>query len=194
MIVIIDYKSGNVGSLQNAILGLGYDCEISSDPGKIKKANKIIFPGQGRAKSARRELKKSGIDKIIKSTRVPFLGICLGMQLLADFSAEDNVSCLSVIPGNVFKLPAGLKVPQIGWNRVRFSRSSPLLTGINNNEFFYFAHSYYFQASAQYVLATTDYGVEFPAVISRDNFYSVQFHPEKSGLAGLKLLNNFCAI
>lgn len=193
MITIIDYKAGNVGSLKNAIESLGFACQISSDPNEISKAKKIIFPGQGRAGNAMKELKKRGIDKIIKNINVPFLGICLGMQMLSDYSEEDKTKCLSIIPSRVIKFDNSLKIPQIGWNKVKI-KSSPLLKGIKDNEYFYFVHSYYFLAPSKYVIGTTDYGIKFASVVQKNNFYGVQFHPEKSDKAGLKLLNNFCLL
>jgi len=194
MITIIDYKAGNVGSLKNAIESLGFSCQITSDPQKIGRAEKIIFPGQGRAGSAMKELRKRGIDKIIKKIKAPFLGICLGMQLLADYSVEDKTRGLAIIPGDVFKFGNGLRVPQIGWNSVRIKNNPPLFRGINNNEYFYFIHSYYFAAPEQYVVGRTDYGIGFVSALQKDNYYAVQFHPEKSGEAGLKLLRNFCLL
>lgn len=194
MITIIDYNAGNIGSLRNAIEHLGFECSITSDPSKIKKATKVIFPGQGRAGSAMRELKKRNMDTIIKNINVPFLGICLGMQLLSDYSAEDQMRCLSIIPGETNKFADKLKVPHIGWNSIQIKMKSPLLNGLKDNEYFYFVHSYYFQAPKQNILGLTDYGIRFPSIIQKDNFYAVQFHPEKSGKVGLKLLYNFCVL
>ncbi|MFA6427327.1 MAG: imidazole glycerol phosphate synthase subunit HisH [Candidatus Magasanikbacteria bacterium] len=194
MITIIDYNASNIGSLKNAIGHLGFECSVTSDPNKIKNAKKIIFPGQGRAGSAMRELKRRSINTIIKNINVPFLGICLGMQLLADYSEEDETECLSIIPGKVNKFAGRLKVPHIGWNSVQIKTKSPLLNDLKNNEYFYFVHSYYFQSPEQDILGLTDYGIRFPSIIQKNNFYAVQFHPEKSGKAGLRLLHNFCVL
>lgn len=193
MITIIDYGAGNIGSLKNALTSLGFDCLVTSDPKIIAKADKIIFPGQGRAGSAIKELKKRGLDKIIKKINVPFLGICLGMQILADYSEEDNTNCLGIIPGEVKKFSNSLKIPQIGWNKIKISRVSRLLKGIKDSEYFYFVNSY-FLCLNNYTIAETSYGLNFSAVIQKDNFYGVQFHPEKSGKIGLKILNNFCKL
>ncbi|MFZ2189408.1 MAG: imidazole glycerol phosphate synthase subunit HisH [Candidatus Magasanikiibacteriota bacterium] len=194
MIAIINYQAGNITSVANALNQLGIDYVITSDKNVIKQADKIIFPGQGRAGQAMNELKKAGLIDVIKNTSVPFLGICLGLQILATSSEEDNTKCLNIIPGTVIKFSEEVKTPQIGWNKVKLTKSSLLTQGIQNNSYFYFVHSYYFKAENKYVIGTTSYDIEYPTIINKNNFYATQFHPEKSGDVGLKLLNNFCKL
>lgn len=194
MIAIINYKAGNITSVANALSKLGVDYIVTADKEIIRKADKIIFPGQGRAGQAMKELKKAGLINIIKNTSVPFLGICLGLQLLSSFSEEDKIKCLDIIPGTVKKFSRELKIPQIGWNKVNLTQESALTKGLPNNSYFYFVHSYYFDTDKKYILGNTDYGINYPAIINKDNFYATQFHPEKSGAVGLKLLNNFCKL
>ncbi len=191
MIAIIDYKAGNTGSVQNALDRLGVDSIITADPAKIKQAKGVIFPGQGRAGPAMQQLKRTGLDKLIPNLKQPFLGICLGMQLLADTSEEDSTACLGIVPGICRKFPATLKTPQLGWNRVNFTQASLLAANIKDGEYFYFVNSYYFD-SEDAVAGTTAYGFDFPSFVQKDNFFAVQFHPEKSGEAGEQLLRNFC--
>lgn len=192
MIAIIDYKSGNTGSVKNALDRLGVGSIITSDAGKIKAAKGVIFPGQGRAGPAMRELKLAGLDKLIPCLKQPFLGICLGMQLLAEASEEDDASCLGIVPGICRKFPETLKVPQLGWNQVYMDKMSPLAEGIGSGQYFYFVNSYYFDADEAFVAGTTAYGFDFPSFVQKDNFFAVQFHPEKSGGPGARLLRNFC--
>ncbi len=194
MIAIIDYKAGNIGSVQNALKHLGVDDVVTNDPSEIQAAQAVIFPGQGRAGPAMKELRKLGLDKTIPTLTQPFLGICLGMQLLADTSEEDETNCLGVVPGRCRKFPASLKLPQIGWNVVNCVQDSPLTRAVTDKEYFYFVNSYYFDAEEPYIVATTGYGFDFPSIVQKDNFYAVQFHPEKSGDAGEQLLKNFCEV
>ena len=191
MIAIIDYNSGNVGSVKNAVERLGFECIVTANAKMILEAEKVIFPGQGRAGSSMEQMKATGLDKVIKSIKKPFLGICLGMQLLSDFSEEDSTKGLSVIEGSVERLDVDLKVPHIGWNKVSLRKIDPLMKGVQDGSFFYFAHSYYFKAKLQNEVAVTNYGRCFASVVHKDNFYGVQFHPEKSGSSGEQLLNNF---
>lgn len=194
MIAIIDYKAGNITSVANALNKLGLDYVITSDKNVVKKASKIIFPGQGRAGHAMNELKKAGLIEILKNTSVPFLGICLGLQVLATFSEEDKINCLNIIPGNVVKFDGNLKIPQIGWNKVKIYNKSLLTKNIENESYFYFVNSYYLKTDKKFILASADYGINYPAIIKKNNFYATQFHPEKSGEVGLKLLSNFCEL
>lgn len=191
MIAIINYNAGNIASVTNALTKLGVDFIITDDPEKIKKADKIIFPGVGRAETAMRELKKRKLDRLIPKIKVPFLGICLGMQLLFDYSAEDKINCLKIIPGSVKKFSSKVKVPHMGWNKVKIEKSSPLWKNISDNNYFYFVHSFYAETQNEEI-ATTNYDLKFASAVQKNNFYGVQFHPEKSGKIGLKLLNNFC--
>lgn len=193
MITIIDYNSGNIGSVGNALERLGRKFLITSDPSAIAKASKIIFPGVGRASSAMAELRKRKLVEVIENIKVPFLGICLGLQLLLSFSQEDNTKCLDVIPGQVKKFSDNdLKVPQIGWNSVEQSMpEETLFKDVVDGGYFYFVNSYYAVVEDKYVLGRTDYGLKFASVVKKDNFYGVQFHPEKSGDVGERLLSNF---
>ena len=193
MITIIDYNSGNIASVCNALKKLGVEFELSSNPDDVASAKKIIFPGVGRASYAMKQLRKSGLIDVIKNSKVPFLGICLGLQLLTDFSEEDETDCLSIIPGNVKKFGEGLRVPEIGWNKVFFSKPSPLFRDIDDGRYFYFVNSYYFDEE-EFAVGKTSYGCEFASVVQKDNFYATQFHPEKSGEVGLELLSNFCEL
>lgn len=193
MITIIDYNSGNIASVQNALKKLGVRYKLSSNPDDIANAEKVIFPGVGRASYAMKQLNQRGLIKVIKNLKVPFLGICLGLQLLSDFSEEDDTSCLSIIPGKVKKFGSDLRVPEIGWNKVSIRKSSPLFEDIDDNNYFYFVNSYYFN-SDEFAVGTTYYGCEFSSVVQKNNFYATQFHPEKSGEVGLKLLFNFCKL
>jgi len=194
MIAIIDYNAGNVASVKNALSRLGVDCIITSEPAIILSAQGVIFPGQGRAGTAMKELQKSGIDKTIAEISRPFLGICLGMQLLSEFSEEDSTKCLSIIKGKCLKFPPAMKTPHLGWNKVEFVKDSPINKGVANGAYFYFVHSYYFAADDNCVIGKTAYGFEFPSMAQKDNFFATQFHPEKSGQAGSVLLNNFCKL
>jgi len=192
MIAIIDYKSGNTGSVQNALNRLGVSSVITANSSEIKAADGVIFPGQGRAGAAMQELRRTGLDKLIPNLTQPFLGICLGMQLLAELSEEDNSRCLGIIPGACRKFPATLKTPQLGWNKVDFTKTSPLTEDIENGQYFYFLNSYYFDADEDCIAGITSYGFDFPSAVQKDNFFAVQFHPEKSGKPGEQLLKNFC--
>lgn len=196
MIQIIDYGAGNIRSVENALKKLGVDYRIVSSVSELKSDRKVIFPGVGAALSAMRGLTERGLIGALKNFKAPVLGICLGMQILLDNSCEGDVSCLGVINGNVkkFNSELGVKVPQIGWNKVKQNISSPLFEGVLDESYFYFVNSYFADVDKDFVLGVTDYGVAFPSVIRKDNFYGVQFHPEKSGEVGLKLLNNFCKL
>ncbi len=191
MIVIIDYNSGNIKSVSNALSRLGCDFVVTSDPGIILNADKVIFPGVGRASQAMSELESRGLVDVIKSITSPCLGICLGMQLLFDSSEEDSTRCLEIIPGTVCMLPKNkVTVPNIGWSEVA-SNGEGLFQDIDNNAPFYFVHSYYCETLPAYTIGMTTYGVRFASAVKYKNFYGVQFHPEKSGRDGEQLLRNF---
>lgn len=192
MIAIIDYKSGNIASVKNALERLGQACVITSEPKEILSADGVIFPGQGRAGAAMLELRKTGIDKIIPKITKPFLGICLGMQLLGSTSEEDETKCLGIFQSACLKFPPTLKTPHLGWNKVELAQKSPLTANIRDGAYFYFAHSYYVDVLEPQIIGKTSYGFDFASIMQKDNFYAVQFHPEKSGEQGLRLLNNFC--
>lgn len=194
MIAIIDYKAGNIASVKNALERLGSSCLVTAEPREILSADGVIFPGQGRAGAAMRELRKAKIDKLIPKIKKPFLGICLGMQLLSEYSEEDKTKCLGVFQGKCRKFPPTLKTPHLGWNKVEFVKKSSLFQEVVKGAYFYFVHSYYLDAPEENVIGKTAYGFEFPSVVQKDNFFAVQFHPEKSGEAGIRLLNNFCKL
>ena len=191
MIAIIDYNSGNIASVCNALERLSVTYEVTSDKDKIQSADKVIFPGVGRAAAAMDELQKRGLDKTIPNIRAPFLGICLGMQLLSAYSEEDDTKCLDIIPGKVKRFPNFVKIPQIGWNKVKLMGDSPLFSDVPDESYFYFVNSFYLDTDDDVLLGQTDYGVPFASVIQKDNFYATQFHPEKSGEIGEKLFRNF---
>jgi len=196
MIQIIDYGAGNIRSVINALNKLGIESKVISSAKELKLDCKTIFPGVGAAGSAMRQLEERGFKKAIAQITAPFLGICLGMQLLMDFSEENDTDCLGVIKGRTVKFPNSLKVPQIGWNKVEQKKSQPknpqLFEGIPDESYFYFVNSYYLELDKKYSeIGTTNYGVNFTSAIKEKNFYGVQFHPEKSGEIGLALLNNF---
>ncbi|OGE19320.1 imidazole glycerol phosphate synthase, glutamine amidotransferase subunit [Candidatus Daviesbacteria bacterium RIFCSPLOWO2_02_FULL_41_8] len=200
MIVIIDYGVGNLASVKNALDKLGAESKISSDPLVIKKAKALILPGVGAAGQGMKNLKKSGLDKVlvgeIKKGK-PFLGICLGMQLLFEKSEEGNVNCLGIFKGQVKKFKKMRKIPQIGWNQVKLQVQNSKckvqnLQGVPNNSFFYFVNSYYcLPEDKDTIIGLTDYGEEFASIVVKKNIIGVQFHPEKSGQVGFKLLENF---
>jgi glutamine amidotransferase len=194
MIAIIDYKAGNIASVKNALERLGRKCIITSELKEILSSDGIIFPGQGRAGTAITELRKTGVDQIIPKITKPFLGICLGMQLLAEYSEEDKTKCLAIFKGKCRKFPPTLKTPHLGWNKVELTQSSALTNGIPSGECFYFVHSYYIDILDDCVIGKTSYGFEFPSIMQKGNFFALQFHPEKSGEQGLRLLNNFCKL
>ncbi|ULC58237.1 imidazole glycerol phosphate synthase subunit HisH [Flaviramulus sp. BrNp1-15] len=188
-LVIIDYGAGNIKSIQFAFKRLGFDAVLSNNPEEIKAADKIIFPGVGEASSAMKMLKESGLDKLIPKLKQPVLGICLGMQLLCEFSEEGNTKGLGVFNTQVKRFSNDVKVPQMGWNVIKDLKSD-LFKGIKENEYMYLVHSYYAEHCEQ-TIAKTDYGINYASALQHDNFYGVQFHPEKSSLAGEKILKNF---
>lgn len=193
-IAIIDYGASNLQSVANALTVLGHNFEVITDPKKLDNFDKVIVPGVGAAGVAMEKLKESGFAEVLPKLKVPTLGICLGLQLFAEFSEEGNTACLGIVPGMVKIFKTELSVPHMGWNRVNFLKESPLVAGIPNESFFYFVHSYYFDTDLQYVIGETLYDINFAAIIQKDNFYATQFHPEKSGAPGMKLLDNFCQL
>ena len=194
MIGVIDYGASNIQSVCNALINLGQLFELIDKPDSIAKYDKLILPGVGAAGSAMKRLKETGFAEVLPSVSMPVLGLCLGLQLFGDYSEENDTKCLGMIPGRARRFSDALKVPQIGWNKVRISAESPLTTGIPDGSYFYFVHSYYLDAPKEFVIGDAKYGVTFPAVIRKGNFYATQFHPEKSGPVGLALLNNFCRL
>ena len=191
-IVIIDYGAGNIQSIKFAIKRLGFDAVLSSKEAEIRNADKIIFPGVGEASSAMRKLRATGLDAVIPTLNQPVLGICLGMQLLCNASEEGNTIGLRVFDVDVIKFTKDVKVPQIGWNQINDLKSD-LFSNITENEYMYLVHSFYAPLCSE-TIATTDYGVPYTSALKKDNFYGVQFHPEKSSSAGEKVLENFLRI
>lgn len=191
MIVIVNFGAGNIKSIENALYDLNVDFCVSDDKNMIKKAEKIIFPGVGSAQEAMKALTRKNLKSTLQSTKKPFLGICLGMQLLTEFSEEGKTDCLGIIPTSVCKFDnSSVKVPHMGWNSVNYITENPLFNKISNYKNFYFANSYYVPKN-DFTIAVTSYGNVFSAVVQKENFYGVQFHPEKSGKAGLQILKNF---
>lgn len=196
MIGIIDYGAGNIRSVSNALNRLEIHHVVSHDRGELGKAAKLIFPGVGEARSAMDSLRQSGLREWLKEVTVPFLGICLGMQLLFDHTTERETGCLGIIAGVNVRFDSEhfkLKVPHMGWNQVHHTGPCALFTGIAQGENFYFVHSYY-APIVPATIGTTEYGVQFASAVCQNNYYGVQFHPEKSGKAGLQILKNFCEL
>lgn len=191
MIALIDYGAGNVASVSNALTELNQNYKITSNEVEICKADKIIFPGVGEASFAMRQLHLLNLFSALRMVKKPILGICLGMQLMMDSSTEGGVACLGIFPGTVLKFdPAKTKVPHMGWNDIKIVSDSKLFNGIKDGERFYFANSYYVPVN-EFTTAVTTNNIDFSASLEKGNFYGVQFHPEKSGDAGLKILKNF---
>lgn len=188
-IAIIDYGAGNIKSIQFALKRLGYEGILTNDATEIRNAAYVIFPGVGEASSAMRQLKESGLDLIIPTLTQPVLGICLGMQLMCNTSEEGNTEGLGIFNVAVVKFAPTKKVPQIGWNTIE-NLKSPLFTGISEKEFMYTVHSYY-ASICEDTIAETEYGIRYAAGLQKDNFFGVQFHPEKSGERGAQILENF---
>ncbi|CAM4091475.1 imidazole glycerol phosphate synthase subunit HisH [Flavobacterium weaverense] len=188
-IVIIDYGAGNIQSIMFAIERLGYKAVLSSNSEEIKAADKVIFPGVGEASSAMKMLVESGLDTLIPTLKQPVLGICLGMQLMCKSSEEGDTKGLGIFNVDVVKFSNKVKVPQMGWNQI-YNLSSPLFSGITDNEYMYLVHSFYAPLCNE-AIATTNYEVEYASALQKDNFYGTQFHPEKSGDVGEQILSNF---
>ncbi len=204
MIAIIDYDAGNLTSVARAVHHIGFECIVTNDISEITKAERIIFPGVGAAGSAMNSLKRLGLDTAIKQAFLsgkPILGICLGTQIIMGRSEENDVPCLGLINGHVRAFPADiksedgirLKIPHMGWNRIKIKSKHPVLSDVQEDDEFYFVHGYYPDPDDfQHVLGTTDYGISFASIIGFKNIIATQFHPEKSGKPGLAMLKNFC--
>lgn len=204
MIGIIDYNAGNITSVQRSLTYLGMDFILSKSPADLDKCDKLIFPGVGDATFAMKQLKETGFDSFIKektAANLPLLGICLGSQIIFEFSEEGNSSCLGLIPGKIRHFYSidptlqnkELKVPHMGWNNLEFTNGEcPILKDIPQRADFYFVHSYVICPEDKSVIkACADYGIKVPAVIQKGNIFACQFHPEKSGAVGLQILKNF---
>ena len=191
-VVLVDAGGTNIGSVRYALQRLGVDAALTADAASIRAADKVILPGVGAAGPGMARLRELGLVDLLRSLIQPVLGVCLGMQLLCAHSQESDTECLGLIPASVrrFSVAPGLRVPHMGWNRLVAQQPHPLLTGLGADDQAYFVHSYAVPAG-DYSLATTDYGGEFSAVIARDNFHGMQFHPERSAAVGAKLLQNF---
>lgn len=204
MVGIVDYKAGNLTSVARALQYLSVPCEVTDDPVRLGGCERIVFPGVGAAGEAMAHLRQTGMDRHLRDWMeggVPILGICLGTQIVLETSEENQTSCLGLVGGAVRRFPADmvdlsgkpLKIPHMGWNELAFSRPHPVFAGIPQGGSFYFVHSYYpAPTDEDNVVGWADYGIRFCAALARGNLVAVQFHPEKSGRMGLKLLANFC--
>ena len=198
MIAIIDYDAGNIRSVEKALLALGQDVTVTADRDEILHADKVILPGVGAFGDAMEKLKQSGLDEVIREVTekgTPFLGICLGLQLLFEHSDEaPGVEGLGILKGEILRIPdkEGYKIPHMGWNSIHLENDGRLFKGIAENSYVYFVHSYYLKAeNPSDVAATADYIVDFHAAVEHENIFATQFHPEKSGEIGLQILRNF---
>ena len=200
MVAIIDYDAGNIKSVEKAILSLGESAVITRDKDEILAADRVILPGVGAFGDAMEKIRKYGLEEVIAEVvhrKTPFLGICLGLQLLFESSEESaGVKGLGILKGKIVRIPdnVGLKVPHIGWNSLEYPKKGRLFEGIPENSYVYFVHSYYLQAEEDIVVATTEYATHIHASVEKDNVFACQFHPEKSSEVGLKILDNFIHI
>lgn len=202
MIAILDYRAGNLTSVTRALEHLGHRSEVTDRPERVRAADRVILPGVGAAGATMANLRRLGLDTVIREevgrAGKPFLGICIGIQVLLERSEEDDAACLGIVAGRVARFPASvdgrrLKVPQIGWNRVRQASAHPLFAGVPDPSHFYFVNSYYpVPSDPSVTIAASDYGVEFCAALAQGNLVATQFHLEKSGVVGLRMLDNFC--
>jgi glutamine amidotransferase len=199
VIVIIDYQAGNLTSVVRSLKALGVEGTVTQDPAVVAQATRVIFPGVGAAGKAMATLRELGLDQALRQSfqrRIPILGICLGAQIIMEHSEENDTPCLGLLPGRTRALSRseGLKIPHMGWNRVRFLRDHPVFKGLPEGAEYYFVHSYYpAPTEASMVVGVTDHGLEFPSAIGWRNLVATQFHPEKSGRFGLQILQNFLA-
>ncbi|MBQ4279517.1 MAG: imidazole glycerol phosphate synthase subunit HisH [Rikenellaceae bacterium] len=190
MIAIIDYDTGNLCSVVNALGRLGAEYTVTSDPAVIRAAERVLLPGVGEARTAMARLRERGLAEVIPSLTQPVLGICIGLQLMCAHSEESDTPCMGIFANRVRKFPAGgLKVPHMGWNTIE-GLSTPLFDGLTGGAYIYYVHSYAPEVNAD-TIATTTYGIPFSGAVARDNFFGTQFHPEKSGRTGELILQNF---
>jgi len=204
VIAILDYRAGNLTSVERAVRFLGFPCEITDSHEQIRSADRIIFPGVGAAGKSMQDLKDLGLDSLLRErleAGVPILGICVGLQVLFEYSEENDTTCLGILPGEVRLFPAELrddngeplKIPHMGWNEVVFGWEHPVFSNVAIGSEFYFVHSYYPElGDAVFAIGRTEYGISFASAVSHRNLVAVQFHPEKSGPPGLQILANFC--
>ena len=203
-IAIIDYKAGNIRSVQKALEECGASARITSDADEIIAADGVVFPGQGACDASMRSIRERGLFEVIRhsiDSGKPFLGVCLGLQLLLESSEEGDEPCLAMLEGSTKRLPpekteqAGMKIPHMGWNSVSLSLNHPVFKGIPDESYFYFVHSYYADPEDKNIVAgVTNYGIDFCSAVAWDKVAAVQFHPEKSGAMGLRLYSNFLAL
>ena len=197
MIDVIDYRAGNSPSVIYALERLGLDCRLVAKPEEIAESERLVLPGVGAAAATLDSLRESdlldALAQRVQQDRVPFLGICIGLQVLFEHSEEGNTPGLGWLPGRIRRFADGLRVPQIGWNEVRFTRSHPVTAGLPDRGHYYFVNSYYADADPAHALGRTEYGIEFASVVAHDNIVATQFHAEKSGSLGLRLLAEFAA-
>lgn len=191
-LAIIKYNAGNIQSLKFGLERVGIEPVVTDDPDEIRSADKIIFPGQGEASSAMKYLKSHNLDHVLTEVKQPFLGVCLGMQLMCESSEENDSECLGIIPLKVKKFDGQHKVPHMGWNTIE-NLNSPLFSTLDDKSYLYFVHSY-FVPDSEYSIATTEYGVKFSSALQKDNYFAVQAHPEKSSTAGEVILKNFLSM
>ena len=200
MVAIIDYGVGNLFSLQSSLSAIGQEAAVTSDPETIRRADRLLLPGVGAFRDAVEKLRASGMDRAVKEAAAagkPLLGICLGMQMLFERSYEYGVyEGLGLLKGEIRpiadRIPAGLKIPQMGWNSLKIVKNSPLLKNTREGEYVYFVHSYSAVGCEDSLLAVTEYGADLTACVGRGNVFGCQFHPEKSGETGLRILKAFC--
>lgn len=190
--VVIKYNAGNIQSVLFALERIGVTATVTDDKEQIRVADKVVFPGVGEASTAMAYLKERNLDRLIIDLKQPVLGICLGMQLMCRYSEENDTECLGIFDTDVRKFKGALKVPQIGWNTI-YDLRTPLFTGLGEKPYVYFVHGYYAGLGA-HTIATADYLLPYSAGLHKDNFYGVQFHPEKSAEVGERLLKNFLAL
>jgi glutamine amidotransferase len=189
-VAIIKYNAGNIFSVENAMKRIGQEAVVTGNPDVIRAADKVIFPGVGEAGTTMQYLREHGLDTLIRSLKQPTLGICIGLQLLCAYSEEGDTECLGIFDERVSRFePGAHKIPHMGWNTIR-TKSSPLFAGLGEETYVYYVHSYCAQLGA-HTIAVTDYGQSFSAALHKDNFYALQFHPEKSAQAGEQILKNF---
>lgn len=191
-VAVVKYNAGNIQSVMNALRRVGVDPVLTDNPVELRKADRVIFPGQGEASHAMEYLQTHGLDQVIKSLTQPVLGICIGQQLMCEHSEEGNVDCLGIFPTRVLRFHPQKheqKVPHMGWNQLE-NVQDPLLEGINEGAFVYFVHSFYVPTT-DYTIATTNHILSFSSAMRKGNFMATQFHPEKSGSVGERILTNF---